>query len=191
MAQEPAIVHITGYPASGKLTVATALGAHLRSRGREARVVDNHYVNDVIFGLIDVDGVKPVAREVWDRVREVRRPVLETVRTLAPSDWTFIFTNYVVKDQDEWVIDELASLAHDRGSRFLFVRLECEPDELCRRIAQPDRRQRLKWKDPAGLRHIVETHRLADPPPDADSLTIDTGTTSPDEAATLILDAFR
>ena len=48
-------LYLLGFAGTGKLTIARAFA---RSVG--AKVVDNHWINNAIFGLIDPDGVSPL-----------------------------------------------------------------------------------------------------------------------------------
>ena len=48
-------LYLLGFAGTGKLTIARAFA---RSVG--AKVVDNHWINNPIFGLIDPDGVSPL-----------------------------------------------------------------------------------------------------------------------------------
>ncbi len=71
-----AIVYLLGYPASGKYTIAKALAV---TPGRRWVVVDNHQINNVIFAVVEPDGVTPLPAAVWDRVEQVRDAVLTTI----------------------------------------------------------------------------------------------------------------
>ncbi len=62
---------LTGFPGTGKLTVAGALRDLLEADGETVRVVDNHWINNPILGLIDQDGITPLPQGVWERVGEV------------------------------------------------------------------------------------------------------------------------
>ena len=53
-------LYLLGFAGTGKLTIARAFA---RSVGAE--VVDNHWINNPIFGLIDADGVSPLPDAVW------------------------------------------------------------------------------------------------------------------------------
>ena len=86
---------LTGFPGSGKLTVAQALAQQIEAVGDTVRVVDNHWINNPIFGLVAQDGVTPLPREVWARVGEVAEAVIRTVEELTPSTWHVIFTAYL------------------------------------------------------------------------------------------------
>jgi hypothetical protein len=71
-------VYLVGFSGAGKLTVARELAVPLR-----ARVVDNHWINNPILGLLDNDRVTPFPTAVWDPVDKVRQVVLDTIATLS------------------------------------------------------------------------------------------------------------
>jgi hypothetical protein len=181
----PAIVHLIGFPASGKLTVARALAEASSSR---FVVLDNHHTNNVIFSALDLDGVKPVPPAVWDRVREVRDALLRTIEGLSPSTWSFVFTNVLTDDkpEDRRAVDDLVALAERTDRSYLPVVLRCGPDAIAARVANPDRRDRSKWIDPSGVLDFVRTHRLVDVT-DLRPLIVDTASNDPADAALLIL----
>ena len=48
-----------------------------------------------MLGVIRIDPDVAVPPEVWARVREVRTVVYDSIATLSPPEWSFVFTNYV------------------------------------------------------------------------------------------------
>ena len=88
------IVCLVGFPGVGKLTIAKIL-----SRMIGAKIVDNHWINDPILGLIADDGSKSAPAAIWPQVAKVREAVLDTISTLAPAGASFIFT-YAGADED-------------------------------------------------------------------------------------------
>ena len=189
---EPGIYLLVGYPGTGKYTVAQALAAELRARGADAVVIDNHYVNNPVFGVLHTDGVTPLPAGIWPLVAQVRDAVLTAAEQYAPPARSFVFTNYIRQDEadeDPAVSDyllRLQRLAGPRGGRFRVVRLTCAVDELCRRITGPDRQQRLKAISAEWVREETRTWALFAPADD--HLELDITDVPPAEAARRIAD---
>lgn len=182
-----AVLLLIGFSGTGKYTIGKVLQHRLIDQGGQARLIDNHYVNNPIFGLLDIDGVRPVPAGTWERVGEVRDAIVATIATLSPKEWSFIFTNDLIDGpQDREWFARLESLAAARGSAFLAVRLLCEPEELYRRIARPDRQARLKSTSPDWIKSRIATEQVLDPQSPA-TLTLDVTSMPPDEAADRIL----
>ena len=151
-------LYLLGFAGTGKLTIARAFA---RSVGAE--VVDNHWINNPIFGLIDPDGVSPLPDAVWSQTAKVREAVLETIATLAKPGANFVFTHDGIEgeryDADVW--RGIQSAAARRGARLIPVRLVCSEDELVRRIQSADRAAMLKCTDPADAIHKSSPPRRA------------------------------
>jgi hypothetical protein len=75
-------------------------------------------------------------------------------------------------------------MAEARGGRFLHVALTCEREEQVRRIAQPERAERLKSTSGKWLRDLFETDTPWQP---SDAWVVDVTALPPDAVATLIL----
>ena len=182
----PHMFLLTGFPGTGKLTVARALATSLEEDGSIVRVVDNHWINNPIFGLVATDGVTPLPAGVWNRVGDVARAVFRTAEEITPRDWHLVFTAYLDGMNDTGWVPRLAEIAESRESVLVPVRLLCDADENARRIVSPERARSLKSIDPN------EPHRLAADgppyePPHQHTMTLDVTTLTPDDAATRIL----
>src|SRR4249919_2156448 len=81
-------LYLVGFAGTGKLTIARAFARHVG-----AKVVDNQWINNPIFGLIDPDGVTRLPNAVWSQTAKVREAVLETIATLAKPGTNFVFTH--------------------------------------------------------------------------------------------------
>jgi RimJ/RimL family protein N-acetyltransferase len=184
-----AVYYLIGLPGVGKYTVALAMARLAAERGQRLVVVDNHYVNNVIFGLVGIDGRTPLDPAVWARVAEVAEIVFTTVETLSPAGWSFVFTNYLDhgSPDDHRLYQRVRQVANARGRRFVPVRLVCEPEELCRRVTSPERSGRLKLVDPVTVRQLATTRPLL-LPDDDDVITIDATRSAVEESAAVILD---
>jgi len=180
---QPTIFHLIGTPGVGKYTVGTEL-----ARLSGAKLVDNHTIANVIFNVLDQDGIRPLPAGVWAYVGQVRRTVLDAMMHLSPPYLSFIFTNYI-RGQDEAEYAhflENVAVAEVRGCRFVPVRVTCDTAELMNRIGTESRRRRMKLLDP------IEARRLNDEVPQFETdhpnfLTVDTTNRTPPEAAQLIL----
>jgi hypothetical protein len=181
------IVYIVGFPGTGKLAVAQALAGPLN-----AKVVDNHWVNNPIFGLLDNDRVTPYPEAVWEQIDMVRRAILETIATLSRPDASFILTHAGYDDgpDDRKLYLEIAAAAARRHAVFVPVRLICEEDELVKRIASPERAARLKSMNVAAAIRDVRTRAVLKPH-HPNTLTLDNSRSSPADSAAMILAHVR
>lgn len=160
---ESAVYLLIGFPGAGKYTIAKAMRERLLAAGRDGRLVDNHSVNNRIFELVELPSEGTLPKTVWDRVDEVREAVLRTIEELSPRTWWFIFTNYLVKGLDEGYVERIDRLADRRGAVLVPVVLSCAPDEVLRRVVQPDRRAHLKDTSVSRASQALAKHQLVDP----------------------------
>ena len=170
----------------GKYTIGRLLAERLG-----CRLLDNHYWLNVIFSLVEQDGITPLPKAIWPLVGRVRDAVLETVSTISPPQWSFIFTHSALNDPDELAIfEDIKRVSQRRGSRMVVVRLSCRnPDELARRVAMPERRLHLKEADTVGARKHALLPTLD--PGHADTITIETDGLTAEEVAQRIVNELR
>ena len=159
----PAIVHLVGTPAVGKLTVAEALAAGTGpdDPGRLV-VVDNHLSGDPVLRVTPRGEHGTVPARAWAHVAEIRAVVRRAIVELSPAGWAFAFTN-VLRDGDplyEETVGELRALASARGAPYVPVVLRCERAEQLRRVTTPGRRARHKWTDVEGVARYLDAHQL-------------------------------
>src|SRR5262249_10410771 len=142
------------------LTVARALAGPL-----SAKVVDNHWVNNPIFGLLDNDRLTPYPEAVWEQIDKVRHAILETIATLSRPEASFILTHAGYDDDpdDRKIYDATAAAAARRNAVFVPVRLICAEDELVKRIVSPERAAQLKSMNAAAVIRDVRTRAVLRP----------------------------
>ncbi|HEY5338458.1 MAG TPA: hypothetical protein VIJ85_09660 [Rhizomicrobium sp.] len=175
------IVVLLGFPGTGKLTIARKLAAIL-----DAIVIDNHWINNPIFGVIEPDGKKPLPESVWARTREIRVAVLETIATLSRPERTFLLTYSAIEGEayDIASLELMQKAAADRGSAFIPIRLLCSDVELRRRVVMEDRRKSMKMTSPELLEKYRDKTVLDTRHPH--QMTLDVSALSADESATQI-----
>ena len=178
-----AVFYLIGPPGVGKYTVGTIIAERTG-----ARLVDNHYAINPIFGLIEQDGRTPLPAGIWPLVGKVRSAVLETIAAFSPPDWSFVFTHAASDDpSDAGTCREILSAAERRGAKVIVARLRCDADELARRVLSPERRSRMKEMDPEAAR----TNAIAPlfDPGHANVIDIDTTTKPPSQVAGIVIEA--
>ena len=177
------IILLTAFAGTGKYTIGREL-AQLTG----AKLIDNHLINNSLFTALNADGVTPLPYEIWDKVGRIRDIVYETIRELSPPGLSFIFTMQLFEDEpmDHGAFVNLEQLARDRQSLFAPFRLICDVDELCRRVVNPQRAERMKQIDMESARRRALTKQLLNPT-HPNIRTLDVTSTKPLESAKLIL----
>lgn len=144
------IVHINGWPGTGKLTIARHLAGHLG-----ARLADNHTLINPAEALF-ARGT-PLYRSLRATVRTA---VLDHVRR-ADAAQTFLFTDALSDDAfDSRAFDDYATLAADRSARFVAVVLDCSVEENLKRLTRAGRAKAHKLTDPQVLIDLRSRHVL-------------------------------
>ena len=177
------IIVLIGFAGTGKYTI----GRELCER-TGAKLIDNHLINNPVFKVLDADGIKPLPPGVWDKVKTIRAIVYDSIRELSPPDLSFVFTIELIEGQpgEQKAFDDLKELATTRNSLFVPVRLLCDVDELCRRVASPGRIAMIKAISPEAARQKsadYEVLKAVHP----NSRTIDVTRKSPSDSADAIL----
>ncbi len=181
MSVEPSglVVHINGWPGSGKLTIARHLAERLG-----ARLADNHtLINpaEALFARGD-----PLYRSLRSAVR---KSVFEHLAK-APAEQSFVFTDALSDDAaDARAFEDCAALARQRGARFIAVVIDCDIEENLKRLTRAGRSKLHKLTDPEVLLGLRRAHRLLRGNGDL-LVEIDVTTLGADEAAEAIMSAI-
>jgi shikimate kinase len=174
------IIHLNGWPGSGKLTVGRAVAREL-----DARLLDNHTLHDVAVRLCEQH-----TPEYWELYHQVRDAAFKRIRALPPRE-VIVMTNALTleSDRDRQVWTVVKALAMERGVPLVAVTLQCSLDENVKRIASESRRHR-KLTDPAPLIEWRATLTLLTDG-SVPSLTIDNTNRGPDQVADEIVEFVR
>ena len=166
------IVHLNGWPGSGKLTVARVVARKLG-----ARLLDNHTLHDVAGRLCERH-----TPEYWELYYQVRDVAYKRIRAL-PSQEVIVMTNALTleSERERQVWAAVKALALDRGVPLVAITLQCALDENVRRIASEDRRHR-KLTDPMPLIEWRSALTLLTDG-SVQSLTIDNTNKNPEQVA--------
>ena len=151
------IVYLIGYAGTGKYTIAREIAALT-----DAVIVDNHLINNPVFSVVGVDGIKPLPAGIWQKIEGIRRIVLDTIAELAQPEASFLFTNELFegKPMDRCLYEDIAILAAKRKSLLVPVILHCRPEELYRRVTSPERAVRFKLRNADRTREDIRTYML-------------------------------
>lgn len=176
------MVYLIGFPGVGKLTVAKELAAKMN-----ARIIDNHLINNPIFQLITIDHNTQIPQAVWYKIAEIREIVFSGIEDIVDPNMNLIFTNELLASspQDIHVYDRIEQIAKKRHSTFIPVRLVCDVNELCKRVVSEGRAQKFKLTNPEVIKTKLKQETLYQPAY-ALTQTIDVTTLTPTQVADAI-----
>lgn len=177
------MLYLIGHFGVGKWTIAKAICAQ-----SDARLFDNHLVNNGIFSLIRKDGSSPIPPRAWDLIMTVREQALTAMAELAPAEDSFVLTNALFEGDplDRIVLEQVMDVAGRRGSIFVPVVLTASDEAHTARIPSQDRQERLKMTDAEGAARVRKANRLLDIA-HPNRLDLDTTHLAPEAAARTII----
>lgn len=177
---ENVIIYLFGFGGTGKLTIARQLQKRL-----PLIIVDNQFINNTVFSLIDTDGVTPLSPEVWEYVEEIRTTVFQVIRKISHPTRSFVLTNELIEGnpEDLALYHKVVQLAEERGALMLPVRLLVSAEELQKRVQSSERKQLLKSTDPGQAIRTWENYAVLRPD---GCFELDVSELSPSEAACAI-----
>lgn len=177
------IVLLMGFAGSGKFTIAKEIAKH-----PHFKLVDNHLWNNVIFRLIEQDGITPLPEAVWDKSGKVCNAVFETMKELSPNHFSFVITNEMIEGDKypPMFFQKVVQLANERNSLLLPVRLICEEKELVRRVKTPERLNSYKTIDDNRAKQLSRNNKVFHSH-HVNEITIDVTNLQPSEACKEIL----
>jgi hypothetical protein len=173
------LIIIHGPPAAGKLTIANAL-----SKRTYFKVFHNHLTIDCTspvfeFGTPDYWAINVMLRRI-------------IIAEAAKRDIDLIHTFVYAKGLDDDNFHGLIAAAEEHGGEVHTVLVHCRNEVRKQRIVDESRVRMRKLTDPTTVDTSHLRHDLLSPLPERehDTLVIDTSDTSPDEAATTIIEHF-
>lgn len=176
------LIHINGFPGTGKLTIARILQQLL---GPQGRLVHNHLL------INPADAVLHRTEPGYQDLRRAIRAAVFTSLADAPSthDHVYLFTDFQSSDPvGSATCAEFLDAARARGSDLVSVLIDCDEAVNVERLGTKERELHRKIVDPNLLRHFrrgVTIHRFADL---QTTLELDVSTLTAEQAAQKIFD---
>jgi shikimate kinase len=171
------LLFLHGPPAAGKLTVAKAVLRYV-----PGRLFDNHVAIDVARTVFEFG-----TPGFWELVHAVRCSVLEAA---ARAHVPLVVATYCYAEPDDRAaIAGFEAILARHGGRLLPVFLQCSREELLRRVANADRRQRGKVTSATGLDEFVAQFNITRLP-HADCQVLDSERSSAEANALEIVRRF-
>ena len=149
----PAVYQLFAFPGTGKLTIANEIVKQLKARGEPCARLDNHATHNLVWQLIPEH--RKFDAPVLAKVLELRRVLLEAAAELTSEGHSIVFTNYLPPDREATIVDPNRNLALKLGKTFVALELTLDPEEVLRRVGNPDRVANLKLTDVARARQVV------------------------------------
>lgn len=169
------VVHINGWPGSGKLTIARPLAKRL-----DARLLDNHTLLNPAESLFERRDPS-----YWPLRSAIRSLVFDYAARL-PTAVPLVFTDALSDDpHDSAIFDSCRDLAARRGVPILSVVLDCDLQENLRRLAAPRRAELQKLTRSDMLSGLRAKYRLLRPE-GVERLDLDVTGLTPEQAVTAI-----
>ena len=172
------LLFIYGPVASGKLTIA-----RLVSERTGLALFHNHLIVDAVAAVF------PFGSKEFIRLRE--RFWLETVSAAAEAGQSLIFTFAPEPTVAGDFPERVSRLVEAAGGEVIYVALDVEPEEQERRLVDPTRASFGKLRSPEILRDLRAPMAACMQAMPSPAIRIDTGTTTPAQAADAIIETME
>tara|TARA_Y100001960_G_scaffold322961_1_gene400482 strand:+ start:2815 stop:3354 length:540 start_codon:yes stop_codon:yes gene_type:complete len=161
------VIFFNGLPGSGKLTIANLL-----ANKTGAKVIDNHHVNNLIFGIKEFDADVPSF--VWKFIDEVKSNLYATLAKLEQTE-DYILTGCLVTGADP-NLQMAKDFAKNLNAELIVINLVCSQDKILDRINTQDRVNRRKLTDIEVYKRVIDEEYMSFP---ENSQTIDNSHQNP------------
>jgi|SRR3989344_659319 len=172
------LIFLYGPPAVGKLTVANEL-----EKLTDYKNFHNHATTDTVGSVFEWE--HPMRAKLVNRIRE------DIFKTATQANIPGMIFTYVYDTDDQPWVDTVIDIVKSNNGRICFVQLTASKDVLMDRVANPSRIKYRKVATKEKLRELLEKFDLFAQVKNAESLTIDTSATSPQDAAQKIVNHFK
>ena len=174
------VIHLNGWPGSGKRTIGAILAARLG-----ARLLDVHVILNPAEALFERDD--PLHAALRDGVRSL---VLDYAVKVASGTSLILTDPLATDDADRTLFERFRDLAAKRNARLASIVLDIGLEENLRRLQMPSRAEHRKLTRPDVLLRMRDRYELLKPQ-GVEIMTLDITHLSADEAAARILEWIR
>ena len=147
------VVHINGWPGSGKLTIGRLLAKRLNGR-----LLDNHTLINPAECLFARDDLHN-----WPLRKALRSLVFDYAAQIAVAIPLVLTDALADNPADRAGFDACLELANKRKAKLIAVVLDCEEEENLRRLTAPGRAELLKLTSAEFLGKLRARYRLLRP----------------------------
>ena len=178
------LIIIYGPPAVGKLTVGEAL-----SKATGFKLLHNHLVSDLVLAIFDRNSSTAINLNA-----HIKKIILETAAKINQKGiiMTFLYDGNKKDQAEKWCDDCCKIMNKYKGEVFL-VKLSCNIEILKLRVTNPSRLKTKKITSTEKLLQVIKNENSFGEISQniAQSLHIDNGNISPDQAVRIIRSCFN
>ncbi len=159
------LIHLIGYPAVGKLTVAKEL---VPACG--GLLIDNHLINNVFFSVTDLSRTLPP--QVFSYLNKTYDLLFDYLASISPEK-PLVMTNCLTDDVNDLAfVERVRAFCRAAGYRYAPVKLLLSQEEILKRLPSADRKAKMKLTDEALFKSFCAAHPLITNLPEAKELDV-------------------
>lgn len=191
------IIHLSGFPGTGKLTIARKLVEKLNARPLKHTSTEatDHANASLMHNHLLIDPANATLSRTQPGYQKLRKAIREAIFTSlvdesSTHDTIYVFTDWQSGDVvGSSVCEEFQTMARARGSQFIPILITCDEQENIRRLQGPER---AAWSKVTKSELLLQFRQQVDPPPvyefreNEARLTVDVTSLSAEQAAEVI-----
>lgn len=133
------LIYLIAYPGVGKLTIANEI-----CKIEDYILQDNHKTMNLLFPFVDMS--KKIPEVAWENIISIRYIIYNFIKRNYNKDSSLIFTDCLRNDDERanQVFNEIKDIATTLDLEFVPIFLDCDMDEIRKRICSEDRKKRYK-----------------------------------------------
>ncbi|MBD5397992.1 AAA family ATPase [bacterium] len=143
------IIHLIGYPAAGKLTIAKEL-----AKDNDFKIFDNHTVNNVLFCLTDITTTLPKCKGKY--IDKIYKIAFKYFKKIGVKE-NIIFTTFLEEEKDDIKFYKLVNkFAKQINHLYIPIILTPTEETLLSRVVNKERAEKMKLTDTEIAKQIYQ-----------------------------------